>query len=78
MVGRRKLPDPLLNRIFNGLSIGVQYTLSFERTNFVLKYLLMCKNLFCITEKRPSYATFFLLIFHETLHRPLTGFEPNM
>ena len=25
MVGRRKLPDPLLNRIFNALSIGVQY-----------------------------------------------------
>ena len=30
MVGRRKLPDPSLNHIFNALSIGVQYTLSFE------------------------------------------------
>ena len=30
MVGRRKLTDPSLNRIFNVLSIGVQYTLSFQ------------------------------------------------
>ena len=29
MVGRRKLPDPSLNRIFNALLIGVQYMLSF-------------------------------------------------
>ena len=29
MVGRNKLPDPSLNSIFNALSIGVQYTLSF-------------------------------------------------
>ena len=36
MVGRRKLPDPSLNRIFNALSIGVQYTLSFQWTNFGL------------------------------------------
>ena len=27
MVGRRELPDPSLNRIFNALSIGAQYTL---------------------------------------------------
>ena len=40
MVGRRKLPDPSLNRIFNALSIGVQYTLSFQWTNFGLKCLL--------------------------------------
>ena len=33
MVGRRKLPDPSLNRIFNALSVGVQYTLSFQWTN---------------------------------------------
>ena len=39
MVGRRKLPDPSLNCIFNALSIGVQYTLSFYWTNFSLKYL---------------------------------------
>ena len=39
MVGRRKLPDPSLNRIFNALSIGVQYTLSFQLTNFGLKCL---------------------------------------
>ena len=41
MVGRRKLPDPLLNRIFNALSIGVQYTLSFQLTNFGLKCLIL-------------------------------------
>ena len=29
VIGLRKLPDPSLNRIFNVLSIGVQYTLSF-------------------------------------------------
>ena len=39
MVGRRKLPDPSLNHIFNALSIGVQYTLSFQLTNFGLKCL---------------------------------------
>ena len=39
MVGRRKLPDPSLNRIFNALSIGVQYMLSFQSTNFGLKCL---------------------------------------
>ena len=37
---RRKLPDPSLNSIFNALSIGVQYTLSFRWTNFGLKCLL--------------------------------------
>ena len=40
MVGRSKLPDPWLNRIFNALLIGVQYTLSFQWTNFGLKCLL--------------------------------------
>ena len=30
MVGMRKLRDPSLNRIFNALWIGVQYTLSFQ------------------------------------------------
>ena len=39
MVGRGKLLDPLLNHIFNALSIGVQYTLSFQWTNFGLKFL---------------------------------------
>ena len=42
MVGRRKLPDPSLN--FNALSIGVQYTLSFEWTNFGLKCLYDSKS----------------------------------
>ena len=40
MVGRRKLPDPSLNHIFNALSIGVQYTVSFQLTNFGLKCLI--------------------------------------
>ena len=39
MVGRRKLSDPSLNHIFNALSIGVQFTLSFQLTNFGLKCL---------------------------------------
>ena len=39
-VGRRKLPDPSLNRVFNALSIGVQYMLSFQWTNFGLKCLI--------------------------------------
>ena len=36
MVGRTKLSDLSLNCIFNALSIGVQYTLLFQRTNFDL------------------------------------------
>ena len=40
MVGRRELVDPSLNRMFNALSISVQYTLSFQWTNFDLKCLL--------------------------------------
>ena len=40
MVGCWKLPDPSLNRIFNALSIGVQCTLSFQRTDFGLKCLI--------------------------------------
>ena len=41
MAGRRKLPDSSLNRIFNALSIVVQYTLSFQLTNFGLKCLVL-------------------------------------
>ena len=37
MVEPRKLSDSSLNRIFNALSIGVQYTFSFQWTNFGLK-----------------------------------------
>ena len=44
MVGHRKLPDSSLDRIFNALSIGVQYTFSFQWTNFGLKCL-------CILQK---------------------------
>ena len=40
MVARSGWPDPSLNRIFNALLIGVQYTLSFQWTNFGLKCLL--------------------------------------
>ena len=40
MAERRKLSDPSLNHIFNALSIGVQYTVSFQLTNFDLKCLL--------------------------------------
>ena len=40
MVRRRKLPYPSLNCIFNAPSIGVQYKLSFQWTNFGVKCLL--------------------------------------
>ena len=40
MAERRKLSDPSLNHIFNALSIGVQYTVSFQLTNFDQKCLL--------------------------------------
>ena len=40
MVGRRKLSDPSFNRIFNVLSSGVQYTISFQSTNFGRKCLI--------------------------------------
>ena len=38
------LPDPSLNHIFNVLPIGVQYTLSFQLTNFGLKYLIQFES----------------------------------
>ena len=41
MVSRRKLPDTLLNRFFNALPIGVQYTFLFHWMNFGLKCLLL-------------------------------------
>ena len=40
MVDCRKLLDPSLHCIFNALSIGVQYALLFQWTNFGLKFLL--------------------------------------
>ena len=43
MVGRRNLPNPSLNHIFNALLTGVQYTLSFQSTNFGLKWLTKLK-----------------------------------
>ena len=44
MVGRKKLPYPSLNRIFNALSISVQYTLSCQWFNFGLKCLQESRN----------------------------------
>ena len=42
MVGRRKLPDHSLNRIFfNATLLSVQYTLWFQWTNFGLKCLVI-------------------------------------
>ena len=40
MVSRRKLPDPSLHKVFNLLSIGFLYFLSFEWSDFGLKYLV--------------------------------------
>ena len=39
MVSRRKLPDPSLGNVFNHLSIGLRYTLSFEWSDIGLTYL---------------------------------------
>ena len=46
MVHRRKPPDPSLNRNSNALSIGVQYTLSYQWPKFDLKCLIwaFCKK----------------------------------
>ena len=40
MVSRRKLPDPLLDNVFNLLSIGSRYAFSFEWSDFGLKYFV--------------------------------------
>ena len=40
LAGLKKQPNPSLNHIFNVLSTRVQYTLSFQRTNFGLMCLL--------------------------------------
>ena len=50
MVGRRELHDPMLKHIFDALSIGVQYTLSFQLTNFGLKCLV-----YVYTESKDVY-----------------------
>ena len=58
MVGRRKLPDPSLNHIFNDLWIGVQYTLSFELTNLGLKCLLIYAMIRSIIQRISSKQLF--------------------
>ena len=40
MVGRRKVPDFLLSKAFNILTIGLRYLLSIEWPDFGLKYLV--------------------------------------
>ena len=64
MVGRRKLPDPSLNCIFNALSIRVQYTLSFQWTNFDLKCLLWITNSHktLISHKKHTHTGLIILI----------------
>ena len=58
MVGRRKLPDPLLNYIFfNALSIGVQCLLSFQWNNFDL----------CLLSEKPSWLISFTEILVGTI-----------
>ena len=69
MAGRRKLPDPSLNRSFNALLIDVQYTVLFQWTNFGLKCLRkwkMTKYVKSITlskhsQSSTSAASFILL-----------------
>ena len=43
IVGHRKLHDPSMNKIFNVLSIGLQYTLSYKWPDFGLKCLVAIK-----------------------------------
>ena len=50
MIGRRKLSEPSLNRIFNALSTGVQYTLSFQWTIFGLVSLFECEFETCVLQ----------------------------
>ena len=47
--GCRKLPNPSVNRIFNALSIGVQYKLLFHWITFGLKCSFLClkRYVFC-------------------------------
>ena len=40
IVGRRKLPDPSMNNIFDVLLIALQHALSFKRPDFGLKCLV--------------------------------------
>ena len=47
------MPDPSLNHIFNALSIGVQYTVSFYWTNFGLKCLIEVFG--TMTDFSPNY-----------------------
>ena len=42
-VGSRKLPDPSMNKNFNVLSFGLQYTLSFKQPDLDLKCLAAIK-----------------------------------
>ena len=58
-VGRRKLSDPSFNRIFNALSIGVEYMLSFQWTNFGLK----CQHQFIIFFGKLKKVNLKLLFF---------------
>ena len=62
MVGRIKLRDPSLNCIFNALSIGVQYTLSFQWTNFGLKCLFL---LFTIHRLQQLPKVIFIIAFEQ-------------
>ena len=73
MFGRRELPDPSLNHILNALSIGLQYTLSFELTNFGLKCLLRDRREFIPGQISPrgkimhaKYPTYRLIYFNYT------------
>ena len=68
MVGRRKLPDLLLNQIFNTLSIDIQYTLSIQWTNFDLKYLITMSqnNLATVIQITHTQESFHIYLFLES------------
>ena len=74
MVGRRKLPDPSLNCTFNVLPIGVQYTFSFQWTNFGLKCLVINYESRCSIESSSNTKISVLLTKAKVLVWPFEMF----
>ena len=69
IVSRRKLPDLSLNNIFSVLSIGLQYTLSFKRPKFGVKFsvTIMPKGQSLILISLGGKAVPWYVFFHNLL-----------
>ena len=67
IVGHRKLSDPSFNWIFNALSIGVHFTLSFWWTKFRLKCLLRKYFLQYKLQSRCFWVTFAHVLYRTSL-----------